>query len=85
MWQEERQQAEAETTLQGIAFPQKQRQAVQQVASEAVAVSVLGGFQDLTGQSPEEPGLTPEREGRPQISQGPFQRKFSAIPSLASK
>lgn len=33
---------------------------MEQVGQRSYAVSVLGGFKDLTGQSPEWPGLIPQ-------------------------
>lgn len=51
-------------------------QALDQAAQQGCAVSVLGGFQDPTGQSLEQPGLTPE-EAFPAWSMG-LQRSLPA-------
>lgn len=44
--------------MRGETFLREDSQAVEQAARTGCAIPILGGFQDLTGQSREQPGLT---------------------------
>lgn len=46
------------SVMRGETFLHEDSQAVEQAAQTGCAICNLGGFQDLTGQGPEQPGLT---------------------------
>ena len=70
---------EVQTGYKEKLFPQEGSEAVEQVAQQGCAASVLEGFQDLAGQSHEQPGL-PSREILFLTSSGPLQLNLCMIP-----